>query len=63
MPALTTGASVEKIGEAAACAVKRLHLDYRMVQVGSDLPLIPTCPTARHPAWEAVIYTAHVTMD
>ena len=27
------GASVEKIGEAAACAVKRLHLDHRMVQV------------------------------
>ena len=30
---LGAGASVEKIGEAAACAVKRLHLDHRMVQV------------------------------
>jgi hypothetical protein len=27
------GASVEKLGEAAACAVKRIHLDHRMIQV------------------------------
>ncbi len=33
MKARGAGASVEKIGEAAACAVKRLHLDHRMVQV------------------------------
>ena len=28
----TAGASVEKLGEAAACAVKRTNLDYRMIQ-------------------------------
>ncbi len=27
---LTAGASVEKLGEAAACAVKRINLDMRM---------------------------------
>lgn len=27
-----TGASVEKLGEAAACAVKRTNLDFRIVQ-------------------------------
>ena len=32
---LAAGASVEKIGEAAACAVKRLHLDHRMVQAAT----------------------------
>ena len=35
----SAGASVEKIGEAAACAVKRLHLDHRMVQVSCLMKL------------------------
>lgn len=29
------GASVEKLGEAAACAVKRIHLDHRMIQAAT----------------------------
>ena len=33
MPA---GASVEKLGEAAACAVKRIHLDTRMIHAARD---------------------------
>ncbi len=43
---LSAGASVEKIGEAAACAVKRLHLDHRMVQVTSQMPPAARMPTA-----------------
>ena len=30
------GASVEKLGEAAACAVKRIHLDTRMIHKARD---------------------------
>ena len=29
---MSAGASVEKLGEAAACAVKRTNLDFRIVQ-------------------------------